>query len=135
MADLQILADEITNDPLARGYAGMTDKQVADNLNVVDRDDVTPTITGSDVYDIVDDAEFEALTSADQARVRDVYALDSLPTQGSHARALIFDVFAGAGGATTRADWTTFVTGSQSRGQEIGFGRVREANVTNARAL
>ncbi len=30
---MSILADEITNDPLARDYASMTDEQVADDLN------------------------------------------------------------------------------------------------------
>lgn len=30
---MNTLADEITNDPLSRGYAGMTDEQVAESLN------------------------------------------------------------------------------------------------------
>lgn len=32
------LSDEITNDPLARGYSGMTDQQVADSLKAVSRE-------------------------------------------------------------------------------------------------
>ncbi len=35
---LQILADELTNDPLARGYAGMTDSQARDDVNTAYRD-------------------------------------------------------------------------------------------------
>ena len=31
------LADEVANDPLVRGYSGMTDQQIADSLNTVDR--------------------------------------------------------------------------------------------------
>ena len=31
------LADEINIDPLGRGYSGMTDQQIADSLNTVDR--------------------------------------------------------------------------------------------------
>lgn len=39
MADnLQILSDEITNDPLGRGYAAMSDQEIADSLNTINRD-------------------------------------------------------------------------------------------------
>ena len=31
------LADELSADPLGRGYAGMTDQQAADSLNALDR--------------------------------------------------------------------------------------------------
>lgn len=34
MSRRQILKDETTNDPLGRGYAGMSDQQVADDLNL-----------------------------------------------------------------------------------------------------
>lgn len=37
MPDLSILINEIENDPLSRGYAAMTDRQVADSLNMVNR--------------------------------------------------------------------------------------------------
>lgn len=35
--DYPVLADELTTDPLVRGYAGMTDAQAADDLNTVYR--------------------------------------------------------------------------------------------------
>ena len=34
-AQLQILKDEIANDPLTRGYSGMTDAQIADFIEEV----------------------------------------------------------------------------------------------------
>jgi len=34
---MTILGDELRDDPLARGYAGMTDKQAADDINTVYR--------------------------------------------------------------------------------------------------
>ena len=37
MADIDILRQELTDDPLGRGYAGMADGEVADSLNVADR--------------------------------------------------------------------------------------------------
>lgn len=35
---MDILVNELTTDPLARGYSGMTDQQVADSLNTFDRE-------------------------------------------------------------------------------------------------
>lgn len=35
--DWSILEDEIANDPLGRGYIGMTDEQVADDMNSIYR--------------------------------------------------------------------------------------------------
>lgn len=37
MADMNLLREEIAQDPLSRGYAGMADSQVADSLNAKDR--------------------------------------------------------------------------------------------------
>lgn len=37
MPDYSILAAEINNDPLSRGYSGLNDQQVADSLNTSDR--------------------------------------------------------------------------------------------------
>ena len=39
-----VLRDEVLGDPLARGYAGMTDEQVAASLNTKDRQVVLPTL-------------------------------------------------------------------------------------------
>ena len=33
---MSVLSDEIANDPLGRGYAGMTNQEAADSMNVVD---------------------------------------------------------------------------------------------------
>lgn len=35
--NLQVIKDELTTDPLARGYSGMTDAQAADDLNTAYR--------------------------------------------------------------------------------------------------
>jgi len=41
------LKREIETDPLGRGYAGMTDQQIADSLNVANRTVVVPTVVGA----------------------------------------------------------------------------------------
>ena len=47
LVDYKKLKDEITADPLVRGYSSMTDQQVVDSLNVVDRLVVDSIIVGS----------------------------------------------------------------------------------------
>lgn len=37
MADYSVLSTEVSTDPLLRGYSSMTDQQVADSLNAVNR--------------------------------------------------------------------------------------------------
>lgn len=39
---MSILSDELTNDPLGRGYSGMTDAEAAAALNAADRPSVRP---------------------------------------------------------------------------------------------
>ncbi len=42
-AQLQILKTEIDTDPLTRGYAGMTDLQIADDMNLFNRAGAAPS--------------------------------------------------------------------------------------------
>ncbi len=41
------LKREIETDPLGRGYASMTDQQIADSLNTADRTTIVPTVVGA----------------------------------------------------------------------------------------
>jgi len=45
MPDFLVLMGEIDNDPLARGYSTMSDQEVADSLNAVDRSIPKPVLT------------------------------------------------------------------------------------------
>lgn len=45
MADYSILATEVNDDPLNRGYDGMSDQEVADSMNAVDRSVPRPVLT------------------------------------------------------------------------------------------
>lgn len=40
--NIAALTSELTNDPLARGYSGMTNQQAADSLNATNRPSATP---------------------------------------------------------------------------------------------
>lgn len=132
MANLQLLADEITNDPLTRGYSGMTDAQVAVSLNEVNRTVPLASLPASEVANAIDITEFDALSAADEAKIWNVLSLGQLNPFGIEAT--IFTNVFGGGSATITA-LAAARQQAASRGVEIGYGRVREGNVIEARAL
>ena len=52
--DIDKLRDELTTDPLARGYSGMSDKEAADDLNTEYRTTPKATITGDEAFTATD---------------------------------------------------------------------------------
>ena len=55
---MSILEDELNNDPLARGYSGMSDTQVLDSLNnTIDQNRNKTSMSGREVMDQVVGAE------------------------------------------------------------------------------
>ena len=55
------LKDELANDPLVRGYSGMTDQQAADDLNTSYRSRNRASMSGDEIAQAADPAEFDAL--------------------------------------------------------------------------
>jgi len=64
--DYSILAAELSNDPLTRGYAGMTSQQAADDLNTAYRDHNRDAMSGDEIFSVTDKAQFAALASSKQ---------------------------------------------------------------------
>ena len=60
--DYQILANEITNDPLIRGYSGMTDQQITDDMNTVYRTRNRTSMSGSEIWAQTVSSEYNALS-------------------------------------------------------------------------
>lgn len=57
------------------------------------------------IYNVMDAAELSALTAAAQQRVRDILSMGTVDAStGTNVRAALASIFAGAGGATTRAN-------------------------------
>lgn len=129
------LQSELLTDPLARGYAGMTDIEAADNLNVADRTVNRSTLSGSEIFEAIDLTEWKGLSADAQARVRTVLELgDSIqvgPT--TKARAFLLDAF--GAGTTTRTNLVALVQQTVSRADELGLGFVRPGDVQFARTL
>lgn len=139
MAYIQRLKQEIDADPLGRDYASMTDQQVADSLNAMDREITRSVLSGSTIFNAIVPSEFAALLATTQTFVRDVFSLgDAVDVgPGTNARTVLLDAF-GAGTAT-RDNLVAAVKVMISRAQELNLlGRSVEigpAHVAQARSL
>ena len=132
--DIVKLRNEITTDPLGRGYSGMSDAAVAADLNTVYRTSMLDALDGATIYEQVDIAEFLSLTSAQQAEVWNIAHLGASIRvgAGSKARARFLSLF--GGGSTTISNLLAAITQSISRAQELGLGTVYPGHVYRARA-
>ena len=63
------LQAERTDDPLGRGYAGMSDVQFLASVNAEDRDNPRSTISAGELFEAIVPAEFQALDAAKKVRV------------------------------------------------------------------
>ncbi len=139
MSRIDILKDELTDDPLVRGYSGMSDVAAAADLN----DDTTgrtlpvDSLTAAEIYDQVDTAELDALSVGNQASVDRILSLggDINLTASSKARTTLLSVFAGGAGTITRPAIGAAVVRDVSRAEELGISGVRVGHVEEARRI
>jgi len=132
---IQAIKDELSIDPLTRGYAGMDDQQAADSLNTVDRTVDREFMTASEIFESIEVAEYKALAAGEKSAVDKVLGLgDNIRiAPGTKARAFLLDAF--TAGSTTRSNLATIAQESVSRSVEIGVGPVHIGDVQHARIL
>jgi hypothetical protein len=131
-AQLQTLKDEIANDPLTRGYSGMTDAQIADDLNTEYRERNLDRLDASTVFNAINKAELNALTDANKATVWNILHLGQVNPFGLEAEIFV-DIF--SGGSQTITELEAIRKQSQSRAVELGLPFVWEGFVIDAKAL
>ncbi len=145
--DYSILTPEVTTDPLARGYAGMSDQQVADSLNAVDRP-TTGVISSrallawsglSQRLDNIDGAQNNPNQDVRTIAKVALKLIDRSDTELDMADAnhlAMVDALV-ADGVLSAADKTELLAmagGLQSRAAELGLTSVSAGNITSARA-
>jgi precorrin isomerase len=129
----EVLKAEIDGDPLGRGYAGMTDEQVAVDMNDVNTGRTrSVTMTTHEIYEAIDNTEWSGLTADQKADIRDIFALDEVDPYG-RAQSVVIAIF-GNPSDTLTALQAARPTNKISRAQELGLGRVRPGHVGKARA-
>lgn len=133
--DIDTLKTELTADPLAVGYSGMNDATAATSLNNHGTGRTLPVdnFSSAEIFEMIDAAEFDALTTADKALVDRVLGLgDSiLVSPASKARAVLLAAF--GDGTASRATMVAAVSRTVSRAEELGLGFVYPGHVQTAR--
>ena len=136
MADT--LKDELINDPLIRGYSGMTDQQAADDLNTSYRTRNRTSMIGDEIAQAADPTEFNALDDGSANNTADVkghwLALCGRETIDPFATAnvqLVIAIFGGA--STTVSNLNVARVKSITRATELEIGFVNARDVGYAR--
>lgn len=130
-SELTILSSELINDPLARGYASMTNAEVVTSLrDVYDRSRIRNWMESSEVFQAINLTEFNALTDLRQRNVMSVLSFGRLNPQGREAD--MFVNYFGAGSATITALQAARLQ-NINRATEIGIPNVYEPDVATVR--
>ena len=58
--DIDTLKTELTDDPLAIGYSGMSDEEAAASLNTASREVNVESVTGQEIFEAVVLADYAA---------------------------------------------------------------------------
>ena len=133
MTGITLLKSEIDSDPLSRGYSGMSNIQVADDINQKIRSRDKLSLDSSELLDSIESSALMALTGDKATRVWGVLSMNSVDPFGIAADVFI-DAF--GGGSNTIITLAALRIESISRAQELGYpGYVREGHVEMARAL
>lgn len=128
---------EILKAKLTTGHPG-TGAYDADNaiaatqLNVVNRTRDKASLTGSEVLNAVDAAQWALLNAADKQQVWDIVHLGNINPFGVEATMMI-DIF--GGGTATIVALAAARVEAVSRAMELGLGFVYEGHVQQARAM
>lgn len=130
--NLIALKNEITTDPLALGYVGKNDEEVADLLNKTQRPVDRETLDGGLLVASIVRSEYAALSATDKDYVRLVALASSIPLTAT-IKTELGQVF--PAGSQTRANLVALLKRTGSRAEELGLGFVTPSHVADARRL
>jgi hypothetical protein len=140
---IQIIADELTNDPNGWGYevvgsenpgpGPLTDQEVADLLNDATKiTRIKALMTSSEIFQSVDITELNALTEPKRNDVLSMLSFGELKPNGKEAD-LFVDIF--GGGSATVIALQAARQETISRAKELGLSNLTLGNIEAARAL
>lgn len=134
MDRLAILRSELQNDPLGRGYAGMTPEQAAASLNTVNRE-VDREVVGRNVIPshraiaALVAADYLALTDGQQRLFALLVSAGFIDVANTGMRALFTALFPSG---TTRDNLIDLLTVMVSRAEELGLPHIEPGHVEQA---
>ncbi len=133
MPNYAAIADEINADPLGRGYSSMSDQEITDSLNAVNRVVSVDSIESQDVVAGLVPSEVNALTATQQRNLWGVIGAGAIRPDDTEVKDFFADLF--PPGTTTRANLLALANETISRAQEVGLGEVNPPVVNISRAL
>lgn len=114
------IRDELLNDPLARGYAGMTDQQAADDLNTSYRTRNRTSMSGDEIFQAIESqVVWDGLTADQRLEFLSLCGRDILDPFGTANVNLVISIF--GGGSTTITNLNTARVESITRAEELGL--------------
>lgn len=129
----QVLHDELTNDPLGRGYGSMTDIEAANDLNTAYRTRIASFMSGDQIFQQTDPTEFAGLADHKQDLWVSFCSRDSVDPSSSANVEFVKWIFGSQ--STTISNLNTARSEDITRAEELGLGEVNEGDVYKARAL
>ena len=127
--NIDMLRTEITGDPLSRGYAAMSNEEVADSLNTINRSRNRTLVSPGEMQRAVNGGEFVALTDVKQRAWLAILSDNVNPIDAN----TIAQVIAIWSPGTTRTNLIALQTEDVSHAVELGLGVVRVGHVQEAR--
>ena len=131
--DSQILWTEISTDPLSRGYAGMTDAEIAADLDLAYRVRNLSGVSGDVIFQQADGSEFAALTN-EKRQLWMAFCGRAVVDPWAEAN-IDFVVWIFDAGSQTVTNLSASRTKLISRATELGIDLVKQGHVQDARLL
>jgi hypothetical protein len=131
--DYIILKAELTADPLARGYASMTDAQAATSLNTANIARKRTVVPAWEVVEATVVADWTALTATEKQRYAILTGAGDINVQGANTRLAFAQMF--GAGTQTRTNLLALENDTPwSRREQLGLPNVCAHHVATARS-
>lgn len=131
--NFQLLKTElIAGHPITGAYSA-NNATAANQLNVANTTSTVETVTGSQVLNATDSAEFSALTDGEKDDWMRLCGIDEINVTSGPAKQLEAEIF--GVGTTTRTNLLALKNPVVTRGVFLGLGLIREGDVQYARSL
>jgi len=131
--DIDVLKAELDAGHPGTGPYSLVDSEAADELNVVNRTRIREAVSGSDILNATDDAEYGLLTADQQMTWLTLCSVVAVDTSSGVAKSLEADLF--GGGTTTRSNLAAIRIENISRAVELVLGFVETGHVQEARRI
>jgi len=128
---IPLLKTEITTDPLTRGYSGMSDLEIANDLNTVYRQVNVESVTGQGLFEATVPSEYNTLTDKQISLFHAIVGMGDIKVNGTNTKTALLAMF--GVGTTTRTNLAALQKQDVSRAQELGIPYVYEGHVQEAK--